>query len=101
MLIPSIDLKGGKVVQLVQGARVAIESTAVTADVEDEELLLPFPPDSLLYPDAYQPPPFRTKEVLEISLWAVPPQTGQIFSLSWKSFCHSSKIWRQSSQQYS
>ncbi len=29
MLIPSIDLKGGKVVQLVQGDRVAIESTDV------------------------------------------------------------------------
>lgn len=29
MLIPSIDLKGGKVVQLVQGERVAIESSDV------------------------------------------------------------------------
>src|SRR5512140_2820310 len=29
MLIPSIDLKGGKVVQLVQGDRVAIESSDV------------------------------------------------------------------------
>ena len=29
MLIPSIDLKGGKVVQLVQGEALALESTDV------------------------------------------------------------------------
>jgi hypothetical protein len=72
----------------------------VSVDGADDVSFFPFPPESLLYPEAYQPPPFRTKDVLEISLWDVPPQTGQILSLSWKSFCHSSKIWRQSSQQY-
>ncbi len=34
MLIPSIDLKNGKVVQLVQGERLAIESTDIWYWVE-------------------------------------------------------------------
>jgi phosphoribosylformimino-5-aminoimidazole carboxamide ribotide isomerase len=34
MLIPSIDLKGGKVVQLVQGEKLAIESTDIDGWIE-------------------------------------------------------------------
>jgi phosphoribosylformimino-5-aminoimidazole carboxamide ribotide isomerase len=34
MLIPSIDLKGGKVVQLVQGEKVAIESNDLDGWIE-------------------------------------------------------------------
>jgi phosphoribosylformimino-5-aminoimidazole carboxamide ribotide isomerase len=34
MLIPSIDLKGGKVVQLVQGQKFAIESTDLDGWIE-------------------------------------------------------------------
>ncbi len=34
MLIPSIDLQGGKIVQLVQGERLAIETDDVDAWVE-------------------------------------------------------------------
>jgi protein involved in polysaccharide export with SLBB domain len=49
---------------------------------EEVSFFFPLPPDSLLYPEAYQPPPLSTNDVLEISLWDVPPQTGQIFSLS-------------------
>ena len=34
MLIPSIDLKGGKVVQLVQGEKLAIESDDLDGWIE-------------------------------------------------------------------
>jgi hypothetical protein len=80
-----------------KGSRSCLGQDAEEVDVsgageDGESFLLPLPPELLLYPEAYQPPPLSTKEVLEISLWEVPPQTGQTLSLSWKSFCHSSKI---------
>lgn len=56
---------------------------------------LPFPPvgdASLQYPEAYQPEPFSTKEVLEMRRCDGPPQTGQDSSFSLKSFCHCSNI---------
>ena len=34
MLIPSIDLMGGRIVQLVQGERLALESTAIDEWIE-------------------------------------------------------------------
>jgi hypothetical protein len=78
-----------------KAAEAAFVQDAVVAVSEEDGVdvsLLPLPPDALQYPEAYQPPPFNTKEVLDMTRWAVPPQTGQILSRSWKSFCHSSKI---------
>ncbi len=34
MLIPSIDLQGGRIVQLVQGEKLAIETTDIDAWIE-------------------------------------------------------------------
>ena len=45
-------------------------------------VFFPAPPLPLPYSLTYQPPPFSTKELLEMILLALPPQTGQGMSRS-------------------
>ena len=57
-------------------SNLVVGDSDFTADATADLSGLFASPDEV-YPSAYQPPPLRTKDVLEMSLESSPPQSGQ------------------------
>ncbi len=68
--------------------------TAGHSDFVDVDVAFP-------YPSAYQPPPFKWKELVEISLCSEPSHLGQAVNGSSVMLCQDSVIFWHASHSYS